>query len=67
MILFQNFFDKFSIYSDFSKKSGENAPGSQIAALILHSMVISKEWTWAPCAGEAKSRHFVDLVLDQQF
>jgi hypothetical protein len=34
---------------------------------VLRSMVTSKEWTWAPCAGEAKSRHFVDLVLDQQF
>jgi hypothetical protein len=34
MIFFLNFFDKFSIYSDFSKKPGANAPGSQIAAPV---------------------------------
>jgi hypothetical protein len=32
---FSNFFDKFSIYSDFSKKPGAYAPGSQIAAPII--------------------------------
>jgi hypothetical protein len=33
----------------------------------LRTMVISKEWTSAPCAKEAKARNFVDLVLDQKF
>jgi hypothetical protein len=32
----------------------------------LRTMVISKEWTSAPCAKEAKARNFVDLVLDQK-
>jgi hypothetical protein len=29
-------------------------------------MVLSKEWTSAPCAKEAKAIKFVDLVLDQK-
>jgi hypothetical protein len=33
----------------------------------LRTMVLSKEWTSATCAKEAKARKFVDLVLDQKF
>jgi hypothetical protein len=32
---FSQFFEKFSIYSNFSKKPGANAPGSQIAAPVI--------------------------------
>jgi formate hydrogenlyase subunit 3/multisubunit Na+/H+ antiporter MnhD subunit len=46
---FSEFFEKFSIYSDFSKKPGANAPVSQIAAPVFFALFCSFVGFVRPC------------------